>query len=145
MLAKLQEDLKSAMKASDKLRVSTIRMMVAEGQKEQINNQKDLTLEQWQVILKRGIKTREESLEHFRKNNRNDLVEKEEAEIEVLKAYLPQQLTGEALEKLVDEVIGVLKVSQKKDMGLVMKTVMSSHGNQVDGKEVQRIVLQKLS
>ena len=145
MLERLREDLKTAMKAADKLSVTTIRMLLAEGQKEQINKKKELDESEWIAIFKRGVKSREESLEHFRRSDRSDLVAKEEAEINILKRYLPQQMTGAALEKLVDEVIASLNVSSKKEMGVVMKAVMSKHGSQVDGKEVQKAVLEKLS
>lgn len=144
MLDKLQQDLKDAMKAGDKIKLGVIRMVMAEGKKDQINRGQELNETEWMALFKKGVKTREESLVHFRKSGRDDLIQKEEAEIEILKNYMPQQVSGEALEKIVEDVISALQATSKAQMGQVIKTVMSKHGSQVDGKEVQKIVLDKL-
>lgn len=145
MLEKIRSDMTVAMKAGDKVKLGTLRMIIAEIQKEQIDRQRPLKDEEVMGVIKRGMKTRSESIEQFEKGGRQDLVEKERKELEILKLYLPSQLTGEALKTVVEEVIGTLKASSKKDIGLVMKTVMAQYGSQVDGKEVQTLVSQRLN
>ena len=141
---KIRMDMQAAMKSGEKRKLETLRMILAEVKKDEIDTQKPATDENVLGIMKKGIKTRQESVSQFEKGGRMDLVEKERIEIEVLKAYLPSQLTGEALKKIVDEVIATLKATSKKEMGLVMKTVMGQYGSQVDGKEVQSLVSEKL-
>jgi uncharacterized protein YqeY len=145
MLEQIRSDMKIAMKTGDKIKVETLRMVIAEAQKEQIDRQRPLKDEEVIGVIKKGMKTRLESIEQFEKGGRQDLVEKEKKELEVLKFYLPSQLTGEALKKVVEEVIATLKASSKKDIGLVMKTVMGQYGSQVDGKEVQTLVSLRLN
>lgn len=141
---KIRVHMQAAMKSGEKRKLETLRMILAEIKKEEIDTQKTATDENVLGIIKKGIKTRQESVSQFEKGGRMDLSEKEKIEIEVLKAYLPSQLTGEALKKIVDEVIATLKATSKKEMGLVMKTVMGQYGSQVDGKEVQSLVSEKL-
>lgn len=144
LMEKIRLNMQAAMKSGEKRKLETLRMILSEIKKEEIDTQKPATDENVLSIIKRGIKTRQESISQFEKGGRMDLVEKEKIEQEVLKAYLPSQLAGDALRKIVDEVIATLKAVSKKDMGLVMKTVMSQYGSQVDGKEVQSLVSEKL-
>lgn len=140
LLDKIRQEMRSALKSGEKRKLETLRMVVAEAQKDEIERQRPLNDDEVLALIKRGIKTRAESISQFEKGGRQDLVEKEKEQTEILKIYLPQQLSVEALKSAVQEVIATLKVSSKKDMGLVMKTVMGKYGSQVDGKEVQGIV-----
>lgn len=141
---KIQNDIKLAMKSGEKRKLETLRMVLADIKKEEIQKAQ-LKDEDVLTLIKRNVKTRQESIAQFEKGGRPDLVEKEKAEIEILKIYLPSQLTPEALKAAVQEVIGNLKVTSKKDMGLVMKTVLGQYGSQVDGKQVQAVVMQLLN
>ncbi len=141
---RIQNDIKLAMKSGEKRKLETLRMVLADIKKEEIQKAQ-LKDEDVLTLIKRNVKTRQESIAQFEKGGRPDLVEKEKAEIEILKIYLPSQLTPEALKAAVQEVIGNLKVTSKKDMGLVMKTVLGQYGSQVDGKQVQAVVMQLLN
>lgn len=145
LLEKIQSDIKSAMKAGEKIKLETLRMILADAKKEEIGKSQPIKDEDVVVLMKRGIKTRLESISLFEKAARQELADKEKSEIEILKAYLPSQLSGDALRTAVQEIITHLKVSSKKDMGLVMKTVLGQYGSQVDGKEVQTLVIQLLN
>jgi uncharacterized protein YqeY len=143
-MEKIKTDLHAAMKASDRLKSETLRMLKSEIQKEEIVKQRALNNEEILAVLKRSIKQRQDSTTQFEQAGRPELAQKEKAEIDILKVYLPSQLTGDALKAVVDEVIQTLKATSKKDTGLVMKTVMAKYGAQVDGKEVQTLVGEKL-
>jgi len=145
MLEKVRSDIHAAMKSGEKVKLSTLRMVLADIKKEEIDRQRPLNNEEILGIFKRAMKSRAESMTQFEKGGRLDLVEKEKQEYKILQSYLPSQLTGEALKAVVEEVISTLKASSKKDIGLVMKTVMGQYGSQVDGKEVQSLVSQKLN
>ncbi|MBI1871107.1 MAG: GatB/YqeY domain-containing protein [Chlamydiae bacterium] len=144
LFTKIKTDIQSSIKSGDKIKLETFRMILAEIEKEQIDRQRPLKDEEVLAILRRGMKTRSESVTQFEKGNRVDLAQKEKDQIEVLKTYLPQPLTGEALKSIVLEAIATLKATSKKEMGLVMKTVMGKYGSQIDGKEVQTLVSQIL-
>ena len=144
LLAQLKTDLISAMKAGDKRQVETLRMLTADIQKEEIAKTHLLNQDETLAILKRGIKTRQESIAQFEKGNRQDLVQKESEQIEIIKKYLPSPLEGAALKKIVEDTIASLKISSKKEMGLVMKAILGKFGSQVNGKEVQTLVSERL-
>ncbi|MBI1884279.1 MAG: GatB/YqeY domain-containing protein [Chlamydiae bacterium] len=141
---KLRQDLYAAMKVGDKRKVETLRMVISDIKKEEIDRKRPLKEDEILAWVRRGMKTRSESVSQFEKGGRTDLADKEKLEIEILKIYLPQPLTGEALKKAVEAVVLNLKVTSKKDMGLVMKTVMAQYGSQADGNEVKTLVGQIL-
>lgn len=142
--AQLKRDIISAMKSGDKRCLETLRMISADIQKEEIQKAHPLSHEESLNVLKRGVKTRLESISQFEKGARQDLVDKEKEQIEIIKKYLPSQLSGEALKKIVEDSIQSLKISSKKEMGLVMKAILAQYGSQVDGKEVQSLVSERL-
>jgi len=104
----------------------------------------DLTADDELAVLKRGAKMRAEASEQFRRGGRPDLAAKEERELELLRAYLPAPITGEALAALVDDAIRRAGATSAKDMGAVMKLVLGEHGSQVNGKDVQALVKARL-
>jgi len=145
MIAKIQEHIKEAMKARNKPRLEVLRMLLADLMKEQIDSGKKIDEASFVQIVKRGIKKRKESIGHFKTGNRQDLVDKETAQIKVLEEFAPKQLSEEEVEKIVQETISETGASGKQDIGKVMKAVMGKYGDQVDGKTIQQIVGTKLS
>ena len=96
-------------------------------------------------IIQNHIKKHNDSIEQFKKGNRDDLVQKEEKELEILKTYVPEQMSDGELEKLIKSTIEELGLTTKKEMGKVIKTVLEKAKGRVDGKRVSAIVSQILS
>jgi len=142
---KLVDDMKSAMKSGDKMVLGTIRMLRAQLKNASIAKGKDLSDEDVIEILSREAKKRKESLELYKKGGRADLVEKEEKELAIITSYLPEQLSQDEIEKIVDEIIAETGVESLRDMGKVMGAVMQKVKGRADGKIVQEIVKKKLS
>lgn len=129
---RLNQDMKEAMKAKDKLRLSVIRMLKAAFQKESIEQKRPLTAEEEVTILARELKQRKDSLHEFEKANRHDLAEQVTAEITVVMGYLPEQLSEDAVRTVVAEVIAQVGATSASDFGAVMKAVMPPLKGQVD-------------
>jgi uncharacterized protein YqeY len=144
LLDRLNQDLRAAMKARDQDRVGLIRLLLAELKNACIQKRDDLSEEEVIAVLKRGVKSRSESIEQFRRGGREDLATHEEREVEILRTYLPEPLTGDALVEVVEEAIGRAGATTIKEMGAVMKLVIGEHGAQVDGTEVQALVRSRL-
>jgi len=144
MITKIQEDMKAAMKSGDKLAVGTLRMILADLHNKEIEKKEELNEADIIEVLQRGIKMRKEAVELYQKGGREDLAQKELKEIEIIKSYLPKPLSPKEVEKKVEEVIAELGVSQKKEMGVVMKEMMSRFLGRVEGAQVKEIVLKKL-
>jgi uncharacterized protein YqeY len=138
--AKLQQDLKDAMKAKDVFRRETIRFLMSALKQVEVDERKELSDEDIYKIIQKSIKQREDAAKQYREANRPDLYEKEEKEAELLKAYLPKQLSEEELRTLVSEVISETGASSMKDMGRVIKEVMGRVGSSADGKSVSGVV-----
>ncbi|MCA0970035.1 GatB/YqeY domain-containing protein [Halobacillus litoralis] len=143
---RLAQDMKTAMKARDKAKLSTIRMVRASMQNEAIKLGKDsLSEEEEMTVLSREVKQRKDSLQEFKEAGRDDLVEGLQFELEVLQAYMPKQLTNEELEQIVQEAIEEVGATTKADMGKVMTAVMPKVKGKADGSQVNKLVLQQLS
>ena len=142
---KLVDDMKSAMKSGDKMLLGSIRMLRAQLKNASIAKGKDLSDEDVIEILSREAKKRKESLELYKKGGRADLVEKEEKELAIITSYLPEQLSQDEIEKIVDEIIAETGAESLRDMGKVMGAVMQKVKGRADGKIVQEIVKKKLS
>lgn len=146
MTDRLNQDMKVAMKARDKQRLSTIRMVKASMQNEAIKLGKDtLSEEEEMTVLTREVKQRRDSLQEFKEAGREDLVEGLEFELEVLQAYMPKQLSDEELEKIVRDTIEEVGASSKADMGKVMNAIMPKVKGKADGSQVNKLVIQQLS
>ena len=137
---RLQEDLKQAMKSKDKFRSSTISL--AKSAILLVEKTDGIKLEDEQVIeiLAKEVKQRNEAILEFQKGNRQDLVDSAKAEIEILKEYLPQQLSEEEIKKIVIDVADNLGASSMKDMGKVMAEVRPKIVGRADGRLVSSIV-----
>lgn len=145
LLKKLQDEMKTAMKSGDKDRLSVIRMLISEIKKVQIDKKKELTDEEIIQVLQRYAKQRKESIKQYREAGREDLAQKEEAELKVVQEFLPQPLSEEKIEQIIEQVISELGASSMKDMGRVMKSVMERVKGRADGSTVSSIVKKKLS
>ncbi|WP_297454476.1 GatB/YqeY domain-containing protein [Persephonella sp.] len=145
LLKKLQDEMKAAMKSGQKDRLSVIRMLISEIKKVQIDKKKELSDEEIIEVLQRYAKQRKESIKQYREAGREDLAQKEEFELGVVQEFLPQPLSQEELEKIIDETIAELGASSMKDMGRVMKAVLEKVKGRADGATVSAIVKNKLS
>ncbi len=142
LLEKISEDLKSAMKAGDKIRVETLRMIRAGLLEKNVEKRPSAGMSQDDEIsvLMSASKKRKESIEIFRKNGRNDLAEQEEKELKIIQEYLPVQLSSEEIEIYVKKVINGLGATTLKDFGKVMPIVMKELKGKADGKFIQEVV-----
>jgi len=142
---RLSQDLKHAMKARDQLRMDVIRMIKAAVLNKEVEIKKDLDDAEMSRIMATMIKQRKESVEQYEKGHRSELAAKERLEITIIESYLPKALTREELTQVIENVIRDTGAVSLKDMGAVMKTVMSRLGSQpVDGKLVSDLVRAKL-
>lgn len=145
LLEKLQEDLKQAQLSREETRVSTLRLLISEIRNTQIAKGGDLSDQDILPVIQKEAKKRRESIESFKKGDREDLAQKEEAEFEILQAYLPQQLSNEELTKVIEEVINEMGANSPQDMGRVMSSVMNKVSGRADGGLVSSLVKEKLS
>ncbi|PYQ31258.1 MAG: aspartyl-tRNA amidotransferase [Acidobacteria bacterium] len=136
----IRSDLTSAMKAQEKDRLSTLRMLQSAIKNEQINVGHELSDEEAMTVIRKAVKQRQDSIEQYTKGNRPELAEKERAEMELLKAYLPPELTEDEIESGVREIVASTGAQSKKDMGRVMKEAAAKYKGRVDGKKIQEIV-----
>jgi hypothetical protein len=138
-LDKLQADVKQAMLAKDEVARDTLRMLIAAVKKHELEGGKTITDELVSEVLLSAAKTRQESIDQFGKAGRADLVAKESAELEIVRRYLPKQLSEAETRAAVQALIAELKLTSKKDLGQVMKAAMARHKGQIDGKLVQKL------
>ncbi|MGL4547088.1 GatB/YqeY domain-containing protein [Eubacterium aggregans] len=140
----LQADLKTAMKEKDKVRKATITMIRAAIL--QVEKDQKVVLDDYAVldIISKQRKQRRDALEDFEKAERDDLIEQTKAEMAVIDAYLPKQLSREEIEAIVDETITETGVQSAKDMGKIMGALMPKVKGLADGKLVNQIVREKL-
>ena len=137
---KVRADMTEAMKAQAKERLSTLRMLQSALKNEQINLGHELSDEEAMTVIRKAMKQRQDSIEQYTNAGRNELADKERSEMELLKTYLPPELTDEELESGVREIIASTGAQSKKDMGKVMKEATARFKGRVDGKKVQEIV-----
>jgi uncharacterized protein YqeY len=139
-------DLTAAMKAQDAARTSTLRMVKAAMMNRQIEKGAELDDEDMQKLLRSLVKQRRDSIEQYEKAGRQELVDKETAEIAVIETYLPAAASQEEIEEAVRAAIAETQASSMKDMGKVMKAVQAAlAGKNADGRLVSEVVKSKLS
>lgn len=139
-------DMTASMKAQDAPRTSTLRMVKAAMVNRQIEKGGELDDDEMGKLLRSLVKQRRDSVEQYEKGGRQDLADKEEAEIEVIEAYLPQAASQEEIEAAVTTAIAESGASSMKDMGKVMKSVQAAlTGKNADGRTVSDLVKAKLS
>ena len=136
----VRADLTESMKARTAERTSTLRMLQSALKNEQINLMHELSDEEALAVIRKAVKQRQDSIEQYTKGNRPDLAAKEAAEIEVLKTYMPPELSEADLEKGLREIVASTGAQSKKDMGKVMKEATAKYKGRADGKKIQEIV-----
>lgn len=137
--AGLQEAAKAALKSGDALKLSTLRLLLAAIQNEEIRLHKELGPDEIQKVISTLTKQRSESIELYRKGGRDDLAQKEEAELKILQQFLPQPLTEKEVEALIRESIAESGARGVQDLGKVMKQVMPKVSGRSDGKRVNEL------
>ena len=139
-------DLTAAMKAQDAARTSTLRMVKAAMMNRQIEKGAELDDDDMQKLLRSLVKQRRDSIEQYEKAGRQELVDKESAEIAVIETYLPKATSREEIEQAVAAAIAETGANSMKDMGKVMKSVQAAlAGKNADGRLVSEVVKSKLS
>lgn len=141
----LQKEILEAMKAKDTLKLNVLKMVKGAIQLEKINNGRELNDELFIDVVVKQIKERNESIEEFKKGNRQDLVDKTQAEVDILNTYLPEQLSEEEVDKTIDEIFDIVKPTSQKDMGAIMKEATLKLKGKADMKMVSTKIKEKLS
>ncbi|MBS1116838.1 MAG: uncharacterized protein H6Q87_1222 [candidate division NC10 bacterium] len=143
--AQLTEDLKSALRSGDKLRTSVIRLLTALIKNREVEKRGALTDAESIQAVSASCKQRQEAIEQYRQGGRQDLVDKETAELAILQSYLPAALSPDELQTLVREAIRDAQASSPRDMGKVMALLMPKVTGRADGKAVSTLVREMLS
>jgi uncharacterized protein YqeY len=143
--AQLESDLRTAMKAGEKRRVATLRLLLAALKNERIQMSRELTEEEIQSVIRRAVKQRKDSIEQYGRGGRQDLVEAESEELAILEGYLPAGLSEEELEAAIQSIIEEKKLTSARDVGLVMKELMARHRGRVDGRQAQELARRMLT
>ena len=141
---KIQQDMKSAMKERDRTRVSALRMLNAALKNGEIEAGRALTEEEEQIILRRQLKQREESAEAFRKAGREEQAASEAAEAELVRQYLPEPLSPQELEGIVDRAIQETGATGMREMGAVMGRAKELSKGRAEGRELSALVRNRL-
>lgn len=141
----INEELKSAMKSKDMLKMTTLRMLKAQMKDFEIAQRQPLTEEDVMSVLANAAKKRKEAIALYEKSQRNDLLEKEKKELDIINAYLPEQLSREEVAEIISRIIEDTGASTLKDIGKVMSSAMQQLKGKTDGKIVQEIVRSRLS
>ncbi len=142
---RVQTDIATAMRAGDGLRRDVLRMVSSAAYNVEKRQGHPLTDDEYLAVLTREVKTRRELVEAFRAGGRDDLVAKEEAEIEIIAAYLPEALGEAEVAALVDEAIAATGASSPRDLGKVMGWLSPRTRGRADGKQVSELVARKLA
>jgi uncharacterized protein YqeY len=137
---KIRADLTAAMKAQEKERLSVIRMLQSAIKNEQINLGHELADEEAMNVIRKAVKQRQDSIEQYANAGRTELADKERAEMEILKTYLPAEMSDEELESGLREIIAATGAQSKKDLGKVMKEATARYRGRVDGRKIQEAV-----
>ncbi|MTT32510.1 GatB/YqeY domain-containing protein [Terrilactibacillus sp. BCM23-1] len=144
LLDRLNQDLKQAMRDRDKVKLSVIRMIKTSITNESIKHGKELSDDDVLTVLSRELKQRKDSLQEFENAGRQDLIEGVQKEIEVVNLYMPEQLSKDDLQTIIDETISEIGAVSKSDMGKVMSALMPKVKGKADGKLVSSLVQSRL-
>ena len=144
MLDKLTDEMKSAMKSGDKIKLSTIRQLRAQMKDAQIAKGDELTEDEMMAVLNNAAKKRREAIKLYEQGGRDELAENEKAELAVIETYLPQQLSEAEVSDIIDKAIAETGAAGPSDLGKVMGKIMGQVRGRADGKLVQQLVRTKL-
>jgi uncharacterized protein YqeY len=142
---RVEDDLRKAMRERAEVARDTLRMLLADLKKRQIDENRDLSEDEEIAIFQKAVKMRQESIVPFEKGGREDLASRERAELAIVQGYLPQALSEEETKAALRAVLDELKVASKKDLGAAMKAVMARHKGRIDGKLAQKLLGEMLS
>ena len=145
MVETLDKDMIEAMKNKEKERLTVIRMVKAALKQEQIDHKKEINDDLLIDVVNKQIKMRKDSIAEFEKGSRTDLIEKTQSEIDILMKYLPEQLSMDEVNKIIDEIFADVKPTGQKDMGKVMQQATAKLKGKADMKEVSTIIREKLN
>jgi uncharacterized protein YqeY len=141
---KLVQDMQNALRGGDKLRLGVIRLLRAQLKNATIQRGRELTKDEVLSVLSSAVKMRKEAIEKYREGHRQDLVEKEQAELGIIRDYLPEPLSGEEVAHLIDKVVLEVGATGLGDLGIVMKQIMPQVRGRVEGGVVNKLVREKL-
>ena len=144
MVEKLKQDMIVAMKAKDKDRLTTLRMIKGDLDKEHIDKKREINDELLIEVVNRGIKQRKDSIVEFEKGGRQDLIDKTQEELAILQSYLPAQLSDEEVLAIIDEAFQIVNPEGARDMGKIMKEIQPKLKGRADMKQVSKIIKTKL-
>ena len=136
----INKDIIVAMKSGDKAGLSVLRMLKSDLKYKQIELKVELTNEDCIAVMTSAAKKRRDAIEEYKKADRDDLMAKEIAELEIIKKYLPQQISEEELKSLIKEVINETNASTSADIGMVMKGIMPKVKGRADGRKINQFV-----
>jgi uncharacterized protein YqeY len=142
--ARIQQDMKDAMRAAEKARLSTIRLILAAIKQREVDERKELDDVEIALVLEKMVKQRRESISQFEKAGRTDLVEQETAELAVIQPYLPEQLSESELSALIEETLTQSGATSVKDMGKVMALLKPRVQGRADMGAVSALIKARL-
>lgn len=145
LVERINEDMKMAMKNQDKDTLKVVRMIKSAVQLAKIELKHELSDEEVVDVVAKQIKMRKDSIVEFTKASRNDLADEYSREIDILNKYMPEQLTKEEVEKIIDEAFNLVNPTSQKQMGLIMKEVNPKVRGKYDMGEVSKLIKDKLS
>lgn len=145
LLDTINNDMKNYMKEKDSFSLGVVRMVKGAIQLESINKKKELTDEEIISVILKQIKMRKDSIVEFEKGNRQDLVEQNKKEIEILNKYMPEQLSMEEINKIIDEAFLLIKPTSSKEQGLIMKEITPKLKGRADMSLVSGIIKDRLN
>ncbi|HOF42253.1 MAG TPA: GatB/YqeY domain-containing protein [Candidatus Moranbacteria bacterium] len=145
---KITQDLKDALKSGDSFKRDTLRLLdsaIKNAEIEKKKREEGLSDEEILEVVSRAVKQRNDSIEQFEKGGRPELAEKEKAELEILKAYLPEQLSEEEIRSIVKEIIAGTDEVKPQDMGRIMGQAMGKMKGRADGNLVRKVVNEEIA
>ena len=145
LLDTINNDMKNYMKEKDSFSLGVVRMVKGAIQLESINTKKELTDEEIISVISKQIKMRKDSIVEFEKGNRQDLVKQNKKEIEILNKYMPEQLSMEEINKIIDEAFLLIKPTSSKEQGLIMKEITPKLKGRADMSLVSGIIKDRLN
>lgn len=145
LLEQIKTDMKDAMKAKETAKRDALRLLLAAFKQVEVDDRKELTDEDVSKIIQKQVKQRQDSAAQFKDAGRDDLLEKEEAEITIFMVYMPKQLDDAELEAAIQAIISQVRAESMKDMGKVMGSASKELSGKADGKRINELVKKLLA
>ena len=145
LLAQIQVQVKYAMKAGDKLKLSTLRMLVAAIKQKEIDTRNELSDDEVISIIEKQVQQRLESAEQYKSAGRDELFEKESQEAEILTTYLPEKMSEEEVAEMIEKIMSDMGEVTMKEMGNLMATLKNQAGSKIDMKLASQMVRDKIA